>query len=567
MLIIIYFMVVNRVNLINVPQYMPDMPTIALPLLKGCLKQEGIESKVIDSNIEFYHRLISSVGSSGVDSASRDLRRPLEFHELGRYVEARVLLESVLQESSSRFSGNLGFMSSSLMHSPTDSGGVIEALDNKKGNPYLDFFEENVGKYVAPVVGIGIGIPEQVIPAFTLARIMRGRFPDVKIVLGGNTYTRIAEGIKGNERLMRLFDYGVESEADIVFPELVKLLLDGKNVNSNQLEDLSQRVPDLNKVPVPDFSFFDLKMYFSPEPVLSVRGGRGCYYGTCSFGAIHRAYKDGGRFRGKSPEQVLNEVKSYQEGLGVSHFKFNEESHHPDFAIEFAKLVEQNGLNFAFEAFANLEPWIIREGVAEQLFRGGYRRFMYGLETISEDVIKAVHKGNAHRNNKQNLIYKNVHDNGILPFVFLMTGIPGQSEDSNWATADYLINNRDIGNFALSVYSLDHLAPDANGGLGLRGVEDIKRAGDLATYYIYTIDGKNPGNDNRELAKKVLSHIYNKRADLAFMSCFLPAARLVYINRYGNDFAQRFVNEHGLPEGALELANNTYTKARIERKK
>ena len=560
-------MVVNDFNLINVPQYMPDMPTIALPLLNGCLKQEGVESRVIDSNIEFYHHLISASGLSGVDSASRDLCRPLEFHELGRYVENRGLLENVLQDSFSWFNGNLGLMSSSLKSSSADSWGVVEALEDKEGNPYLDFFDENVERYAAPVVGIGIGIPEQIIPAFTLAGIMRKKFPDVKIVLGGNTYTRIAEGIKGNERLMGLFDYGIESEADIVFPELVRLLLDGEKVDNESLEELSKQIPDLNKVPVPDFSDLDLKSYFSPEPVLPILGGRGCYYGKCSFCAIHRAYKDGGRFRGKSPGKMLEEVIKYNKDLGVSHFKFNEESHHPNFAIDFSKLVEQNGLNFAFEAFANLEPWITREGVAEQLFRGGYRRLMYGLETISAEVIKAVHKGNVHRNNKQDAIYRAANDAGILPFVFLMTGIPGQSEESSWATAEYLINNGDIGNFALSVYSLDHLAPDSSKGLESRGVSEIKRAGDLATYYNYKINGKSPGADNRELAKKVLSHIYKERPDLAFMSCFLPAARLVYINKYGNDFAQRFVDEYGLPEGAFELANNSYTKARIERKK
>ena len=49
----------KRVTLVNPPQFMPDIPQVTLPTLKAHLQKIGIETKVIDSNVEFYHWALS----------------------------------------------------------------------------------------------------------------------------------------------------------------------------------------------------------------------------------------------------------------------------------------------------------------------------------------------------------------------------------------------------------------------------------------------------------------------------------------------------------------------------
>lgn len=577
----------TRVKLIYPPQHMPDIPHVALPGLKSALAEEGIDSEVIDANILFYHHFLSertirananaiaSKDSGSLDDfvedvqkASRTLRQPLAFDKLGDYAAARKGIESALEVLVEGYEAHLGLMSSSLYYQYTDSSEVVKAINDPQRNPYISFFRPITEQCLADIVGISIGVPEQIIPAFTLAKQIREVSPQTKIVIGGNTFTRVEDGIRGNNRLAELFDYGISSEADIAFPLLARALLGGRQVSPQELDEWSEAVPDLKKFAAPDFSDLNLTAYFSPMPVLPLLGGRGCYYNKCGFCSITRAYKEGGEFRGKAPEQVFEEARNYHEQFAVRHFKFNEESHHPGFAQKFASLVEQSELPLRFEVFANLEPWLASKDATGQLFRGGYRRLMLGLETVSASVLAAMKKRGEKTIRRQDEIFSSINNSGILVFTFLMVGTPWEKEEDTLATAEYVVNNKDIGNCVVSVYSLDRLAPDVVSEQlhNKFGIGNIKRVGDISCTYAYTVNDKDSKKSNMDRAVSVLKRINEARPDLAFMASLLPAARLVYIDMYGNNFAKRFVAERGAAF-APELANDVYTKARITRRK
>ena len=103
----------SSISLVNPPQMVPDMPLCAFPILKAALNDHGIQSKIIDSNIKYYHTLLSeeNLRNHGqvpqeyktlddfivtVQEAKRDVRRILPFNELGKYPVARRVLDNTL---------------------------------------------------------------------------------------------------------------------------------------------------------------------------------------------------------------------------------------------------------------------------------------------------------------------------------------------------------------------------------------------------------------------------------------------------------------------------------------
>lgn len=568
------------VNLINPPQFIPDIPLVAFPILKATLKESGLESRFFDLNVDYYHYVLSeeNIRSYGhvpehfesldefvksVSQASRDLRQILPFDNLNRYLEARETLEDALNFLVEPYGARLGFMNSSLAYRHDASASVLQAIKDRQKNPYIPFYESKLeGILESEIVGIGVLVPEQIIPAFTLAKMVKDKSPDTTIILGGNTFSRIKDGIEASP-LSELYDFGITSEADDALPKLVFDLLAGNKVKS--LQSYEESTPDVKALPSPDWSDVDFSKYFSPEPVAPLLGGRGCYFLKCTFCAIPRMWKESGNFRPKAPERVFEEAKELYEIHGVQYFKFVEESHSLGFARTLSDLVQKSELPLRFEAFTNLEPGFGRE--AEHLFKGGYRRFLYGLETVSPSVEQAMQKRNCKIASQRDTIIYQTDQAGIVAFTFLIVGAPQDTKEGAIATAEYVIGNPRIKNEVVSVYSLDKFAPDSNpssvlqkGGL----VTDVEQAGDLSCHYKYRLQGKEVTDQNRQLAKDVLQMIHSERPDLAFMASFLPAARLVYIGAYGHDFAQQFTEKHGNPQ--LDIANKVYAQARIMRK-
>ncbi len=561
------------VTLVNPPQFMPDIPQVTLPTLKSRLTEAGIDSTVIDSNAEFYHWALSEhdkseQGTIVVPNAQEQaalLRQPFDVKDTAAYLESRLAVEEALESFAQRFDGHLGLISSSLSYDYRSSEQVIAALTDRKRNPHIAFFEKNLERIVdnADTVGITIGIPEQTIPAFTLMYLLREHRPDVKILVGGNIYSRAQQEIEASP-LRNLYDVGIYGEADLKVPLLVKAMRAGEDLDKI-LND--RAVPIIQTEPIPDFSDLDLGLYFTPEPVLPILGGRGCYYNKCDYCAITRMWANGGEFRGKSADKVLQETLAQYEKFGVKLFKFIEESHHPRLAKEFARLVIDRGLPFKTEVFANLEPWILAPD-AEHI-GAVVAKIMYGYETSSAYTVLDTHKRTEKRASQADTIFERAYHLGIAPFAFLMVGIPGETLGEAVRTADDLIKQPAIKNHVLSVYSLDRWAPDSmNKELqDKKGLTDVQRQGDLAMSYAYKIRGASQTEANRIVAAGILEKINRERPDLAFMSALQPAARFYLFSRYGPDVAVNYLREHHLPPVAQTLANGSYLRARISRTK
>ncbi|MBT6762888.1 radical SAM protein [archaeon] len=546
----------KRVTIVYPPQHVPGMPFLAPAMLKARLKAEGLESRVIDANIDFYHHALGT--NEEVREAVATMHSDFPLSGLADYLDARLIIERTLDTFAQKFEGHLGLLHSSWEYSNMHSDQVLASLSDNQRNPYIAFFEDRLDDYISgsDVVGISIGIPEQLIAGLTLAKIVKEN-TGAKVVVGGNLFSRIKPELEATE-LRDTYDVGLSNEQATAFVSIVKAFRSDNSIDE-VLKNPSKFV--VRSEPTPDFSDLDLDLYFSPERALPVRSGEGCYADSCNFCPIPRM---SGRFQMKTPEQFLEELESHYDQYGVTFFKDTIEAHHPVIAKYVAEEVTKRELPFKLETFSNVEKWILNDR-AEILRGGPHRRMMYGLETVSAETIQREAKRKTSRYDLQ--ILQRTHELGIAPFAFTMIGIPGESQKDVLTTAetikdmDYLAGGHLALVYHLSKHTQDGDNPQRHQELGLGNVQLM---GDLAVHYAYTVDGQDPMPANKELAKEFQATVHQNQA-LHLMTALPFYSRCVFIDKFGVDFAREYVSQYGLPDSVEPIAEVTHARSRITR--
>jgi ribosomal peptide maturation radical SAM protein 1 len=261
----------------------------------------------------------------------------------------------------------------------------------------------------------------QTIPSIALARLIKEKFPDKFIIMGGAAF----EDEMGVELITSFpwLDCCVHGEAELVFPEIVELLRQGKIYNKDkyeQLQSVSLRIGDaiyssllkkklqnLDDISIPNYEDYfnqlsNLKeeycQYdFKPEG-LFFETSRGCWWGVanqCKFCGLNGTETG---YRSKSPARAMCEI------LHLSAKYKSLKLFAVDNAMDFKyfdglldKLVE---LNYHLEIFYEIRPNLTKEMV-DLLCKAGVKRIQPGIESFSTKILKLMNKGTTAINNIQ----------------------------------------------------------------------------------------------------------------------------------------------------------------------
>jgi hypothetical protein len=202
-------------------------------------------------------------------------------------------------------------------------------------------------------------------------------------------------------------------------------------------------VEDIGALPAPDFAGLPLDRYLTPERVLPVRFGRGCYWNRCKFcdsSMINRDSRQPYVFR--PLECLVEDVVGLAARFECRHFLFADEAIPPRLLEQFADILlarDIQGLNFA--TYVRLEPGFTKE-VCRKAAAMGMRRFFFGLESGCQATLDHMDKGIKIENVRP--VLKNCRDAGIGFDIFSMIGFPEESEESARETAAFFEANRDL---------------------------------------------------------------------------------------------------------------------------
>jgi hypothetical protein len=339
-------------------------------------------------------------------------------------------------------------------------------------NPFTIFFDPYVERLAGyDLVGLGLAWTGQLVPLFTLARLLKRRSPGLRIVLGGSLVPHLLEGLLGARQLMRDIDLLIPFEGERPLAGIVAAMAEGRapgrveGVLALAAETPPPPLPPrdamplaADAIPTPDFTGLPIEQYLSPRSCLPLLASRGCYYGRCAF-CDHFHHVSAHRVRPVS--RVLDEMHSLRELHGVRHFFFVDDS----LPVATLRSLSQGlradpGGEIRFMAEMRLEPSLTRSLLA-QAAAAGCHALLFGLESGSQRTLDRMRKGIDLKVARR--VLNEAHAAGILTWCFFMLGYPGESLAEIAATFRLLAaQRRDIDVIAGGPFVMCRHAPLAN---------------------------------------------------------------------------------------------------------
>ncbi|HET9533407.1 MAG TPA: RiPP maturation radical SAM C-methyltransferase, partial [Blastocatellia bacterium] len=238
-------------------------------------------------------------------------------------------------------------------------------------------------------------------------------------------------------------DSGVSGEADIVFPEMVRRVLEGRPVSDIQgvfsrektslpvLNGPVKNTPviqEMDSIPIPDYDDYFQQLAgssldLSERVHLLFETSRGCWWGEkhhCTFCGLNGETM---AHRSKSAERALSELAHLADRYPGLPVRVVDNILDMDYFKSFIpRLAGQNrGLKLFYEVKSNLKKDQVR-----QLRDAGITLIQPGIESLSDAVLKIMRKGVRGLQNIQ--LLKWCEELGVVPEWNLLWGFPGEPE-------------------------------------------------------------------------------------------------------------------------------------------
>ena len=238
----------------------------------------------------------------------------------------------------------------------------------------------------------------QYLPSLTVAKAVRARLPNVRIVLGG--LSLYGEPAKATLRVFPWIDYIIVGEGETALWRLSQQVRGERRVEEvpqllyrvgAEVRETSvvESVPDLDDLPLPDYSDYFAALSASGRaitPRATIEMVRGCRWGRCSF-CVEGLPSRGG-FRSKSPARVALEVERCVSEHKILDFVTSD----PDVAFNGPLFEAVKHLNLDARFMVELSG-LVRVEQLEVMVRAGVRTLQIGIESFSPRMLAALNKG------------------------------------------------------------------------------------------------------------------------------------------------------------------------------
>lgn len=458
--------------LINPPLWNAYAPHLALPILAGVLRSQGLDVRCHDASLEVLDWLLSAEGQTAlaprlarttdqrlaakaalvhrevvpaIDEAKKVLRDATALHNAQQQAWARRVVRNAMWCVSSSFDGSdFDLVANRLYHSANSTAEVLAAMDDPERNVYRWALDRLVPAALLAdpdlgVVGLSVSADTQLIAAMTVASATRRARPDVKIVMGGNYATRMVDRWTRAHPFFRYVDAFVLSEGEEALPELVRRYQAGAPVDGipgvvtaqdGELRGVPARAVRLDAVPRPDFSDLPLDRYFSPGPILPLYASRSCAW-ECAFCSIPFASNN---FRRRPASVTVDHLESLMVEHGTRYFMFVDEILTLNVLRDVAAEIVARGLDVLWYGETRFAGGFTQR-LADLLYESGCRRLNFGLESYNQRVLDVMRKGTKveHIDGTVDKMLKA----GIAPHLFVIHGFPGETPEEAARTVAY----------------------------------------------------------------------------------------------------------------------------------
>ncbi|MBU4075242.1 MAG: PqqD family peptide modification chaperone [Euryarchaeota archaeon] len=552
-------------KLIFPPQWIPTQPYLSIPSLTAFLRAHDCDVEQMDVNVSFYDDLLSKEGMQGsyekayaklqelesgtelqtglkeryamlggsvlagkyivdrVDWAKSILKDKDKFYDFNELNDAFRILELGLKlVSVAYYPTNLTFHAYDMQYSCRGSKSVLAAINDRKENLFIDYFEKRTVPEILEknpgLVGISIINTSQLIPGLTMANLIKKADKNIHINIGGSVFTRLINEISHNDGLFSIVDSIIVHEGETALLGLIKHLENGFDIENVpnliykkgdriRMNKLSPAGEDINLLPTPDFDGFPLEMYLSPHLVLPLLSSRGCYWGRCTF--CDHSFGYSGKYRPRDASMLYNDIAVLKKKYGTGFFTFQDEGLSPKLISALSDKIIENDLNISWLADSRFEP-AFSEEMSKKLARAGCKMLYFGLESGNERILACMDKGIKKENVRK--ICKYCSDAGIWTHLFLIFGFPTETSEEAKETMNFVLANSSIvrsmsfGSFQLTKHSKVYENPEKFGVVKIKHNDDL----DISLWYECDI-GRGMSKRDTDAVIKTFDALLSKR--------------------------------------------------------
>jgi len=351
----------------------------------------------------------------------------------------------------------LGYIASSLI----EEGHGVEVMDINGLRLPKDEVEDRIRRADFDAAGIG-GIITTYRYIKWLVLMLKKYHPEKTIIIGGSVGTSIPEIMLENNPV----DIICMGEGEETVKDLAGVLekrgdLSGvKGIcyrdEDGRIRHTARRavISDLDSLPLPAWDLFPMDEYLK-NPVgapnrnkwvdgsadcdsplsMNISATRGCPY-QCIY-----CYHDfmGAKYRNRSPQNVVNEIRLLYEKYDIPYFHFidDEFALRKEFVYEFCGLMKElnaetgNRITWGCTGRANL----VNEEMIKAMAESGCTLLGYGIETGSQKMLDLIKKQVTVRQAREAVRLTKKYMGWVS--VSLMIGYPGETKESIKATVDF----------------------------------------------------------------------------------------------------------------------------------
>lgn len=414
-------------------------------------------------------------------------------------------------------------------------------------NMFLPYFEKKLseqdfGKY--SLINISITDLSQVVPGLTLSRLLKEK-TDAKICLGGNYIYKIASDLKKIPRIFSEYcDFLMIGDGETASVELAEYCVGKRAIeevhslvyaDENGVIITNETAPllDMDKIYYPDFDCFDFEKYLSPEPVIPVQFGKGCYWAKCTFCDFYTGQQ---KFDMKSVNRAVDELEYLVNKYGYRHFNIVDEAIPPAFYNAFSKEVLRRGLKIYYGSFVRLEKAFTAE-ILNNMYASGARYMMWGYESESPRIMELMNKGIDISHRKR--ILKESADAGIWNIVTFLLGFPTETAQELQSTIDVIYDDSIVDTCVPSNFALkkNAILKDKTDSVN---ITDFQENGELHISYKYSsLSGTM--EEVKERRNRFERKFLSDTADRLWPHTFTESDYLMfYVTHYGKDYVKNY---------------------------
>lgn len=307
----------------------------------------------------------------------------------------------------------------------------------------FDKIREIIEGYAPDIVGVNNLFTKQRENAHNIYKLAKSVNEDIITIAGGAHPTVMPELVLSDKNV----DYVVIGEGEDTIIDLVNYIegkrdismLDGVGYKEDgriRIIPKTKFITDLDKLPFPARHLLNMEKYFGLKashgsrrkdrfsPIIT---SRGCP-AMCTFCSAHKVW--GRRYRARSPENVIAEMKEIKEKYGIQEIMFEDDNvtMNAKRAEKIFDLMIQEKLDFVWDTPNGVAAFALNEKLIRKMKESGCYKMNLALESGSQYVL-------------DNVIKKPLKLDKMLPLVnyareidlevgaFFVVGMPGETKE------------------------------------------------------------------------------------------------------------------------------------------